>query len=129
MSSKLYHEIDNPLIYICYPNQFDFRRANQLGFKGQLYYLLGERNDSNTNFNWLGYGSKDVNETFNEVFVNNFSHLHVIDNQTKIHNVFLENLGHCRMLYNFSQNPLRVKRLFQKFIRNFCFHSHETLLS
>ena len=109
MSSMLYQEIDKPLIYICSPNQFDFGRAKQLGYKGQIFYLIGRRNDSDTNLNWLGYGSKDVNETFNEVFVSNLTDLTVLDNQTIIDHVFFENLGHCIMLSNVSQNPLKVK--------------------
>ena len=109
MSSKLYEEIDRPLIYICSPNPFDFKRANQLGYKGQIYYLKGERNDSQTNLNWLGYDSKDVNETFKDVFVYNYTELQVVDDdQAIVEPVFFEHLGHCRMVSNISTNPLKV---------------------
>ena len=110
MSSKLYHDIDKPLIYICSPNQFEFIRANQLGYVHKLYYFLGYRNDSETNLNWLGHGSKDVNETFNEVFVYNYTGLKVLDDQAVVtKQVFVENFGHCLMLSNISKASLRVK--------------------
>ena len=87
MSSKKYKEITKPWIYICSPDQFDFRRAKQLGYVGQLYYLNGQRNDSDTDINWLGYDSKDVNETFNEVFVYNYTGLDVQDEQAKLNHI------------------------------------------
>ncbi len=33
-----------PLIYICSPDQFDFKAAENMGYKGHLFYLTGERN-------------------------------------------------------------------------------------
>ena len=108
MSSKLYHDFDKPLIYICSPNQFEFIRANELGYENKLYYFLGYRNDSETDLNWLGHGSKDVNETFNEMFVYNYTGLQVLDDQTVTKQVFMENFGHCLMLFNFSKTSLRV---------------------
>ena len=73
-----------------------------------LYYFVGQRNDSDTNLNWLGYGSKDVKDTFNEVFVYNYTSLQVLGGQAMIEQVFMENLGHCLMVSNIS-NVLRVK--------------------
>ena len=73
-----------------------------------LYYFVGQRNDSKTNLNWLGHSSKDVKETFNEVFVYNYTRLKVLGEQAMIEQVFMENLGHCLMVSNVS-NVLRVK--------------------
>ena len=69
--------------------------------------MTGQRNDSVVNKNWIGYGSKDANETFSEIFVYNYTGLREQSNQAKFEDMFLENIGHCKIMTNYP-NPIKV---------------------
>ena len=76
------------------------------------------------NKNWIGYGSKDANETFSEIFVYNYTGLREQSNQAKFEDMFLENIGHCKIMTNYP-NPIKVgiSILILKFV-TFFFTSH-----
>ena len=41
VSQENYGEVKEPLIFICSADQFDFKRATELGYGGHFHYLTG----------------------------------------------------------------------------------------
>ena len=101
-STEPIETINKPLMYICQENQFNYTRAQELGYSTRTQFLAGKVNGSVTP-SWLGTSTnQSYEEIVKDLFIYNYTGLTVENADEEL--IFSQSNGFCKQILNFSMN-------------------------
>ena len=83
-STTSFDKIQQPLIYLCQEDQFDYTEARHIGYKTMTHFSMGNLIDS-TNYTWNGrYGNISYHEIQDRIYNTDYRNLVVENSKTGV---------------------------------------------